>query len=53
LNSDGSSPRAIEISRNKVVQRVGFQQATARLRKEKRDYLKAIDITELVAEALG
>jgi glycolate oxidase len=30
-----------------------FQQAAARMRKEKRGRLKVIDITELVAEALG
>jgi len=36
-----------------VVQGAGFEKVTARLRKEKRDCLKAIDITELVAEALG
>jgi Fe-S oxidoreductase len=30
-----------------------FQQAAARLRKEKKGTLKAMDITELVAEALG
>jgi hypothetical protein len=53
LKSDGSCSRAAAILADTMVEGVSFQQATARLGNEKKGPLKAIDITELVAEALA